>query len=61
MERDPGPQDVLDVGRIAHGVGDGRGFLNSVQIVSIPEPSTGLLVLSGLAGLWFLKRKRPAG
>lgn len=41
------------------GAGDGRGFLNSIQIVAVPEPSSSVVIagLLSLAGTVFLRRR----
>ena len=49
-------RDYLNFGVV--GTGDQlRGFLNSVQIVTVPEPSVGVLLLGGL-GVLAVRRRR---
>lgn len=48
--------DVLNLASLGGG-GDGRGFLNSVQIVAVPEPAASLLAGLGL-GFAVLRRRR---
>lgn len=40
--------------------GDGRSPVNAIQIVSVPEPSSIVLIGAGLSALFFLRRKNKA-
>jgi hypothetical protein len=51
-----GAGEYLNLAVVGGATGERRGFLNSVQIVAVPEPSAVLLV--GLAGTGFLFRRR---
>jgi hypothetical protein len=50
------PGDYLNLAVSGGASGERRGFLNSVQIVAVPEPS-GILLL-GLAGVWLTVFRR---
>jgi hypothetical protein len=50
-----GAGDVLHVATLGGG-GEVRGFLNSVQIVAVPEPA--ISVMLGLSGVLFCFRRR---
>ncbi len=49
--------DVLNLATLG-GVGEARGFLNSVQIVAVPEPSTWALLAFSLTTVLVLRRRR---
>jgi hypothetical protein len=52
-----GSGDVLNLATLGGGA-ETRGFLNSVQIVAVPEPSTYALFFGGLGMLYLLRRRQ---
>lgn len=52
-----GTNDVLSIFTNGLNSAEQRGFLNSVQIVAIPEPSTYALIFAGLAVAFVVRRR----